>query len=656
MSKKNISKYDKQDIQNVGVVSLAIRPNQPSQYGVGSLSGKQLQERFDLLATSAIDKLNKVIDILNGSEITEYLSLGSNYAYGDEQKSVKDFIEDVYSATDGLITDDPATFESKKAISALVQEFYDAINALEAFTEIADYDAEKKLSDVYAKITALNEHNEATSAHLDIRQAINTAQTALNKHNTDEDAHEDNREDLNNLGASLDNYAKKEEVADSISLHNTNADAHNDLRLQLKQFIDQVNTLLDSDETTLDQMSEVVAYIKNNKNLIDGITTSKVNVADIINNLTTNDDKKPLSASMGVLLREEINKRIKTADIIDNLTTDDPTKVLSAAQGKFLMDKATEVGEEISKKISALEANKVKKEINNDTVKKLYMAKEKSGGDGLIACKSGYDKKTDASRMSIPLRFGANSSHPGTFEIEHPVMDSSKSGYSEKHPVTVKVLKEYVDENGSGGDGSGFVTKKEFEAFKEELTYEPIRIQQFSVSGGSTFEIGSTVTTITLIWYINKTPTELKLNGEVITGDSKTLSGNWSSDYVWNLSASDGKKTDNATASIKFCHRVYYGTSNSESIAESTIKSFDSELRSTNKSSLSIYANAGEYIYYCTPYGPCRFIDADNSFDYSFEDPEFVSVTNAYGKTENYYVYRSTNAIKGQANITIREG
>lgn len=612
MSKKNISQYDKQDIQNVGVVSLAIRPNQPSQYGVGSLSGKQLQERFDLLATSAIDKLNKVIDILNGSEITEYLSLGSNYAYGGEQKSVKDFIEDVYSATDGLITDDPATFGSKKAISALVQEFYDAINTLEAFTEIADYDAEKKLSDVYAKITALNEHNEATSAHLDIRQAINTAQTALNEHNIDEDAHEDIRESLNELGASLDNYAKKEEVAASISLHNTNADAHNDLRLQLKQFIEQVNTLLDSDEATLNQTSEIVAYIKNNKTLIDGITTSKVNVADIINNLTTNVHNKPLSAAQGVVLNNLITLLSQSLD----------TKV-----------------------------NK----IGNATrsVNRVYYEKERGGGTSLLTAKIGY--VGNETEQCIPIR-GYDTAHPGTFEISHPVMTKGTQGYSEKHPVTVKVLKEYVAENGSGGDGSGFVTKKEFEAFKEELTYEPIRIQQFSVSGGSTFEIGSTVTSITLIWYINKTPTELKLNGEVITGDSKTLSGNWSSDYVWNLSASDGKKTDNATASIKFCHRVYYGTSNSESIAESTIKSFNSELRSTNKSSLSIYANAGEYIYYCTPYGPCRFIDADNSFDYSFEDPEFVSVTNAYGKTENYYVYRSTNAIKGQANITIREG
>ena len=38
----------------------------------------------------------------------------------------------------------------------------------------------------------------------------------------------------------------------------------------------RLNTLADSDDTTLDQLSEIVAYIKNNKDLIDGITTAKV--------------------------------------------------------------------------------------------------------------------------------------------------------------------------------------------------------------------------------------------------------------------------------------------------------------------------------------------------------------------------------------------
>ena len=69
----------------------------------------------------------------------------------------------------------------------------------------------------------------------------------------------------------------------------------------------RLNTLADSDDTTLDQLSEIVAYIKSNKSLIDGVTTGKVNVADIIDNLTTNATDKPLSAAQGVVLKALID-------------------------------------------------------------------------------------------------------------------------------------------------------------------------------------------------------------------------------------------------------------------------------------------------------------------------------------------------------------
>ena len=54
-------------------------------------------------------------------------------------------------------------------------------------------------------------------------------------------------------------------------------------------------------------MSEVVAYVKSNKSLIDAITTSKINVSDIIDNLTTNVSNKPLSAAQGVKLKALID-------------------------------------------------------------------------------------------------------------------------------------------------------------------------------------------------------------------------------------------------------------------------------------------------------------------------------------------------------------
>ena len=102
-------------------------------------------------------------------------------------------------------------------------------------------------------------------------------------------------------------YVKESDITQDIAEHNTEPESHNDIRILIKGLTDRLNTLANSDDVTLDQMSEVVAYIKNNKNLIDGITTSKVNVSDIINNLTTNLSNKALSASMGVELKKLID-------------------------------------------------------------------------------------------------------------------------------------------------------------------------------------------------------------------------------------------------------------------------------------------------------------------------------------------------------------
>ena len=97
------------------------------------------------------------------------------------------------------------------------------------------------------------------------------------------------------------------DVSGQIGEHNTNTEAHNDIRKLITGLTNRLNVLADSDDTTLDQLSEIVAYIKNNKTLIDGITTSKVNVTDIINNLTTNVTNKPLSAAQGVALKALID-------------------------------------------------------------------------------------------------------------------------------------------------------------------------------------------------------------------------------------------------------------------------------------------------------------------------------------------------------------
>ena len=125
-------------------------------------------------------------------------------------------------------------------------------------------------------------------------------------------------------------------AASAVSQHNTDATSHNDLRLALKGLTDRINAALDSDDTTLDQMSEVVAYIKSNKSLIDAITTSKVNVSDIVTNLTTNVSNKPLSAAQGVVIKTLIDALRNDKLDADELTNAVNTALAQAkASGEF---------------------------------------------------------------------------------------------------------------------------------------------------------------------------------------------------------------------------------------------------------------------------------------------------------------------------------
>lgn len=96
-------------------------------------------------------------------------------------------------------------------------------------------------------------------------------------------------------------------AANQITSHNISTTAHNDIRLLITGLTDRMNALANSDDTTLDQMKEVVAYIKANRELIESITTAKINVDDIIDNLETNVANKPLSAAQGVALKTLID-------------------------------------------------------------------------------------------------------------------------------------------------------------------------------------------------------------------------------------------------------------------------------------------------------------------------------------------------------------
>ncbi|MBR5616941.1 MAG: hypothetical protein IKW50_02030 [Oscillospiraceae bacterium] len=97
------------------------------------------------------------------------------------------------------------------------------------------------------------------------------------------------------------------EASSLMESHETNLAAHPEMQNAIKVLRERMNTLLNSTDTDLDQLAEIVAYIKSNKSLIDGITTSKVSVADIANDLVTDAANRPLSAAQGAILKKLID-------------------------------------------------------------------------------------------------------------------------------------------------------------------------------------------------------------------------------------------------------------------------------------------------------------------------------------------------------------
>ena len=165
------------------------------------------------------------------------------------------------------------------------------------------------------------------------------------------------------------------EKAGAVSTHNISDSAHSDIRSLINELATKVNNFLDVDDKTKDQLSELISLIEANKTDIESITSGKVNVSDIVNNLVTNLSDKPLSAAQGVELKilidglqavvnahetNTVNPHGVTASQIglgnvDN--TSDENKPVSTAQAKAIAA-AKEVGMEAKVNLEAHTADK----------------------------------------------------------------------------------------------------------------------------------------------------------------------------------------------------------------------------------------------------------------------------------------------------------
>ncbi|MCM1295623.1 MAG: tail fiber domain-containing protein [Muribaculaceae bacterium] len=123
-------------------------------------------------------------------------------------------------------------------------------------------------------------------------------------------------------------------VSDYIE-HKTSVNAHNDIRELINALTNRLNALADSDDETLDQLSEIVAYIKSNRSLIENVTINKVNVADIIDRLDSMEINKPLSANQGKILKDLIDEIIIALTEVDTKIENSETAIKEYADARY---------------------------------------------------------------------------------------------------------------------------------------------------------------------------------------------------------------------------------------------------------------------------------------------------------------------------------
>ena len=186
------------------------------------------------------------------------------------------------------------------------------------YTEI---EIDTKVSDINTSIAELATSKSDTSHnHDDAYDILGSASDALNSAKSYTDT---KTSDLISATAA-DN---------KISAHNTHTSAHNDIRLLISNLSTKLNNFLDVDDTTTDQLSEVITLINNNKGTLESLTTSKINVSDIVDNLTTSSASKVLSAKQGAAIRDLIDALQEELDTHTHAIAD-VTGLQTALDGK----------------------------------------------------------------------------------------------------------------------------------------------------------------------------------------------------------------------------------------------------------------------------------------------------------------------------------
>jgi hypothetical protein len=189
----------------------------------------------------------------------------------------------------------------------------------------------------------------------------------------------------------------------------------------------------------------------------------------------------------------------------------------------------------------------------------------------------------------------------------------------------------------------------------DALLYVPINVS--ATGGGSSNEIGASVSNVNFTWSVNKDPTTQSLNqgvGSIATTLRAYLfAGPYTTNQTFTVTVGDGQTTDNASINVTFSPKAYWGPWPDQTPDNAEILTLTQALASGRARSVSYDCTGGRYPIYCYPksFGALSNVTVGGlAFsDYTLTE---VSLTNAQGYTQDYYLF-SFNGIQTGANINV---
>lgn len=106
---------------------------------------------------------------------------------------------------------------------------------------------------------------------------------------------------------------------------------------------------------------------------------------------------------------------------------------------------------------------------------------------------------------------------------------------------------------------------------------------------------------------------------------------------------------------ISWYYRIYYGESANATLTEAQIEALRVSLLS-GSANRTYAMNGGGYKYmvWATSLGTkSNFFDVDTGFAVAMQPVETLNITNSFGVSQDYYIYRTTNQLVGSINIQV---